>query len=101
MTLFLYTTKRTLEISDVYVMALSFVIFYMVGRILKGVIKKQNEKIKLVNPRGGELDFSDNRELIQTILVCINDNERYFVKNPQIKRLIFHLVKFKLTNESL
>ena len=107
MTLFLKTPKRILEINDLYIMALSFLIFFAVGKIFKAVIKKQkrnNTKTRnIVNPRGGNLglEFSDDTELAHTILTCISDNERYLVKDPKLTKAIFALVKAKIKNESL
>lgn len=90
MTLFITTQKRILEINDAYVMALSFLIFFAVGKIVKGVVEKQKRKntknLSVANPRGGSLniglEFSDDTELAQTILACIADNEGYLVKDP-------------------
>ena len=57
----------------------------------------------MANPRGGNigLGFSDNTELAHTILTCIADNERYLVKDPEIIKMVFDLVKAKIKNESL
>ena len=41
MTLFVKTLKQTLEIRDIYVMVISFLIFFAVSKILKSIIKKQ------------------------------------------------------------
>ena len=107
MTLFIRTQKRILEISDAYVMALSFLIFFVVGRIVKAVVEKQKRKnagnVHMANPRGGsiELEFSDDTELAHTILTCIAENERYLVKDPEIIKMVFGLVKAKIKNESL
>ena len=104
MTLFIRTPKRILEISDAYIMALSFLIFFAAGKILKAVIEKQERKnINLANPRGGSIgvEFSDDTELVNTILSCIADNERYLVKDPKLTKIVFALVKAKIKNESL
>ena len=107
MTLFIKTPKRLLEINDLYVMVLSFLIFFAVGKIVKGVIEKLERKnaknINMPNPRGGiiGLEFSDDTELAFTILSCIADNERYLVKDPEIIKVVFALVKSKIKNESL
>ena len=105
MTLFITTHKRTLEISDAYIMALTFMISFGVGKIFKAVIEKQKRKnpntINLVNPGGGALEFSDDAELGHTILTCITDNERYLVKDPKIINIVFALVKAKIKKESL
>ena len=107
MTLFIQTQKRVLEISDAYVMALSFLIFFAVGKIVKAVVEKLKRKkaknVNMVNPRGGNigLEFSDDTELAHIILTCIADNERYLVKDPEIINMIFDLVKAKIKNESL
>ena len=57
MTLFIRTQKRVLEISDAYVMALSFLIFFAVGKIVKAVFvekqkRKNTENVNMANPRG-------------------------------------------------
>lgn len=105
MTLFIATPTRRYEISDAYVMVLSFLIFYAVGIIVKAVIEKQKRKNakNIPNPRGGSigLEIADDTELGLTILSCISDNERYLVKNLKIIKLIFGLVKAKIKNESL
>jgi hypothetical protein len=107
MTLFIKTPKRILEISDVYIMALSFLIFFAVGKIFKAVIEKQKQNntknINIANPRGGNLglEFSDDTELAHTILACIADNERYLVKDPELTKIVFALVKAKIKKESL
>ena len=107
MTLFIKTPKRLLEINDFYVMVLSFLIFFAVGKIVKGVIDKLERKnaknINMPNPRGGNigLEFSDDTELAFTILSCIADNERYLVKDPEIIEVVFALVKAKIKKESL
>jgi hypothetical protein len=107
MTLFIRTARREFQISDLYVMALSFCIFFAVGLIVKSVLEKQQRKksknIQIPNPRGGsiEVKISDETELALTILSCIADNERYLVKDPEVRKVIFGLVKEKLKNESL
>ena len=107
MTLFITTPKRTLEIDDIYVMALSFLIFFAVGKVVKAVIKKLEQKntknVNVANPRGGEFSvtFTDDNELAQTILSCIADNERYLVKDQDLINIVFNLAKAKITNESL
>lgn len=107
MTLFIKTPKRILEISDVYIMALSFLISFAVGKIFKAVIEKQKQNntknINIANPRGGNLglEFSDDTELAHTILTCIADNERYLVKDPELTKIVFALVKAKIKKESL
>ena len=88
-------------------MALNFLIFFAVGKIVKAVIEKQkrtdNENINIANPRGGNigLEFSDDTELAYTILACIADNESYLVKNSELINLIFGLVKAKIKKEYL
>ena len=86
-------------------MALTFLIFFAVGKIVKEVIAKQLEKRSnpktMVNPRGGGIELSDDTELGLTILSCIANNERYLVKDPELIKIIFRLVKAKIKNESL
>lgn len=105
MTLFVSMPGRRYEISDAYVMVLTFIIFFSVTKIVKEVIKKRGnpKELQIQNPRGGgiELQLSDDNELAFTILSCIADNEQYLVKSPKIKEWVFHLVKEKIKNESL
>lgn len=103
MTLFIRTPRRIFEISDAYVMALTFLIFFAVGKIFKAVVEKQKRKNTKKNPTGGirGLEFSDETELGYTILACIADNERYLVKDPEIIKIVFALVKAKIKKESL
>ena len=111
MALFITTPKRVLKINDAYIMALSFLIFFAVGRIFKAVIKSVIEKQKknnpknvdIPNPRGGNFgfDLTDDSELAHTILTCIADNERYLVKDPELTKIIFALVKVKVENQSV
>jgi len=96
---------RRYEISDVYVMVLTFLIFFSVTKIVKEVIQKRGnaKELKIQNPRGGaiEVQLSDDNELAFTILTCIADNEQYLVKNPRLIEWVFGLVKAKIKNESL
>ena len=105
MTLFVATPKRVLAINDAYIIVLTFLISFAVGKIVKAVIEKQKQqnRINMANPRGGNIGFevSDDTELAQTILTCIADNERYLVKDPKLTQMIFTLVKAKIKNESL
>ncbi len=113
MTLFIETPKRIYEISDIYVMALTFILFFAVTKITKAVVEKQIQKrknrrenrknVNMFNPRGGAvgIELSDDTELAHTILACIADNERYLVKDPQIIKIVFALVKPKIKEESL
>jgi hypothetical protein len=109
MTLFITTPKRVLQINDAYIMALSFLILFFVGKIFKAVVENQKRKntknVTMANPRGGNinigLEFSDDTELANAILACIADNERYLVKNPEITKIVFALVKAKIKKESL
>lgn len=97
------------EISDAYVMGLAFILSFIVTKVLKDVVQKiidrNGKKITMANPRGGALDIDveiwDKTELANIILECINDNEDYLVINPQIKKLVFSLVKAKLKDQSL
>ena len=107
MTLFIRMPRREYIISDFYVMALSFCIFFAVGKIVKSVLEKQHHQnsknIQIPNPKGGAigLEVSDDTKLAWTILSSIADNERYLVKDPEVKKVIFGLVKEKLKNQSL
>jgi hypothetical protein len=108
MTLFVHMPRRRYEVSDAYIMALTFIIFFSVTKIVMYFFKKNqhhnsNQETKIHNPRGGtkEIKISDDNELSSAILSCIANDESYIVKNQQIKNLIFHLAKEKLTQESL
>lgn len=108
MTLFIQTPRRVFEISDLYLMALSFLITYSVTTIALSVVRKQIEKrqnkpINIPNPTGGTLGLklSDDTDLAYTILSCISDNERYLVKDPELTKIVFGLVKTKVKNQSL
>ena len=101
MTLFIRMPRRQYEISDLYVMALSFCLFFAVARIVKSVVKKQ--QIQMPNPKGGAigLQVSNDKELGTLILSCIADDEIYSVKNERVLKAIFDLVQAKIKNESL
>ena len=109
MTLFVQTKNRLFEIDDAYVMALVYILTYVIVRIVKKAVLKyrenQKRKVDIPNPTGGinlELDTSDyDSDLANSILTCIADNERYLVQNPTIRKLIFNLVGAKIKNESL
>ena len=109
MTLFIRMPRRQYEISDLYIMALSFCIFFAVGKIVKSVVEKQQRQrekskhIQMPNPKGGAIGFqvSDDTELGGLILSCIADNEAYLVKDERIIKVIFSLVKAKIKDESL
>lgn len=105
MTLFVTVPNRRFEISDAYIMALGFIISFLVVKGTKKTIEKLKErkKIMMANPRGGSVDFrlKDENELGQIILTCINDDKQYLVLNDDIKTLIFKLVKVNMTNQSL
>jgi hypothetical protein len=61
MTLFIKTPRRQYEISDFYVMALTFCIFFSVTKIIKSVVEKQQRQIEkskgvqIPNLRGGAI----------------------------------------------
>lgn len=84
-------------------------IFFAVGRIVKAVVEKQElrntKNMRIANPRGRNInigfEFSDDTKLVQTILVCIADNKRYFIKDPEIIKVVFVLIKVKIKKESL
>ena len=108
MTLFITTKNRLYEINDFYVMVLSFLIFFAVGKIFKAVVEKlktTKKNVNLANPRGGNINFGvkvhDDEELAYTILTCIADNQRYLVKDPEITKMVFSLVKAKIENQYL
>ena len=106
MTLFIKTPGRSYEISDIYIIALTFLVIFYITKVVKQVIEKNennnNKKIKTYNPHGDstKIKLSDDNELAFTILSCINDNEQYLAKSPKMKKLIFSLIKKKLKNES-
>lgn len=104
--------RRVYEVNDFYAMALTMIIFFAVGRIIKAAIKNQEAKNQeqvttLPNPRGGGVlevlsgDEKFDPELMTIMLSCINENESYLVENQAIKELIFRLVKANIQTESL
>lgn len=108
MTLFIVRKNRSWEVNKAYVMALTFIIFFAVDKIFKAVIKNQIKKnkknIEIVDARGGGgslIEFNNNQELAEAILVCIEDNKSYLVNDPDIIKLIFALVKAKIKKESI
>lgn len=109
MTLFLNTPSRKYEISDAYIMGLSFLIGILLAKVTKRLIEKQIEKqkhaVKMPNPRGGggiiDLEDSDDTELANVILSCIDDEKNYIVINQKLKEILFNLVKAKLKEESV
>lgn len=105
MTLFLQTPTRKICINEAYVVAVTFIIFYWVGKIIKRVIEKKLKTDLSIIPdtRGGgfSVEFNDEHELGMIILSCIKDNEKYMVNNNRLKQVIFSLVKEKIQNESL
>jgi len=103
MTLFIITPRRTLEISDAYVMVLAFLISAAIGKVIRAVVKKQLQKRNktIPNPRGGGLEFVSETELAYTILSCIRDSESVLVKDPRIIKLVFNIVKAKVKNQAL
>lgn len=107
MPLFVSMPRRRYEINHAYLMALSFLIFFAVGKTVKAVFDKQKRKnawnITIPNPRGRNIGLKifDYNKLAITILYYIADNERYLVKDPKIIKLIFGLVKAKIKEEFL
>lgn len=103
MTLLIITPKWQLEINDAYLVALTFIIFYAVGSIIRKVIEKlaRTEKIKIANPKGGAFHYTDENELASVILACIANNELYIVRDARIIDLVFTLVKQNIKNQSL
>lgn len=98
MTLFIHRPQRSYEISDAYVMALTFIITSLVTKISIQVFNKLTKKEKPLDLNeviGGDLkiEFSDETELGLTILACIENNQNYLVLDPKIKKLIYNLVK--------
>ena len=80
---------RRLEIREVYVMTLTFLIFFTVGRISKSVIAKHRhqkltkKQVQIPNPKGGDLEFhvSEDASLRTLILESIANNKTYLVKD--------------------
>ena len=120
MTLFIKTPRdKVFEISEVYVMALTFIIFYSLGRISRELIKKQiesynrnkknynrNKTIKIANPRGGtdiiEIRVPNNNEKLRDlVLSCISNNERYSIKSEKITKLIYKLLGSEFKDETI
>ena len=131
MTLFVQRHNRTFEISDAYVMAFSFCLFYVFGRILKQfirrqILKEQKElqkkkqptrkfnfnkrrekskiKVNFPNPDGGDdfpIEFNSNRAFADAILGCIADDSSMLVRDPDMKKFIFEMVKSYIQNEAI
>lgn len=99
------------EISDLYVMALTFGISFAVTRIVKSVVEKQlsqienskSKHVQIANLKGGasELPFFDEAEIGACILASIADDKNYGVKDPKVISVIFNLTKTKLKDTSL
>jgi hypothetical protein len=107
MTLFLETPGKRYEISEIYLLVLTFVLVYFSTRVFMKVLKKhphkENQKgFKLYHTRGGDLlSYFGENELAKAIVTCISDDEQYVVKDMRMKTLIFDLVKRKLKKESI
>ena len=106
MSLYIITPRRTFEIDEIYPTIMVFLIGVAIGKILKSVLKRLHRRYrisKIANPNGGgfNLELFDDDEIVQTILICIQDNNRYLVKDPQVRNAIFALVKAKIKNQSL
>lgn len=90
-------------------MALTFLTFFAIGRIIRALVKKQIEKnrknINSANSKRAsksiELQFFDDTELAYTILTCIANNEHSLLKYPKLAKIIFSLIKDKMKEESL
>ena len=88
-------------------MGLTFLVFFAIGIIFRVLIEKKiqnnTKNINIANPTGKNLvlEFSNDTQLTSTILTCIADNERYLVKDPEIIKIVFALIKAKIKEESL
>lgn len=84
-----------MEISDFYIMALSFLLFFAVGKIFKAVLEKQEQNnikdIHIANLSGENLglEFSDDTELAHTILACTAGNTSCLVKDSELTKVAF------------
>ena len=117
MTLFIHLPKLfnrqiSYEISDVYIMALTFIVSFYATRLTRQVIEKKlsenssQKETHVFNRRGGfDLALSDyftnNNEIVEAILVCVNDDNNYQVLHPRIKKLIFMITGSNIQTESL
>lgn len=107
MTLFVSYKNRTFEISDFYLMVLTFIITYWVTKSVKDILKRHFSKesqntVQVPNVVGGGFPvLVDDTEIAMTILTCISDQGSYLVKDPKVIQIIFGLTKEKLKNESL
>lgn len=108
MTLFVtISSNKKYIISDVYPMIIVFILFFSIGRITKSVLKKlklkNNKRVNLVNPVGGDLQigFSDESEISDLILECIADDQIYKFVDSKMIKTIYDGVKVKISSESL
>ena len=118
----IFNKKISYEISDIYVMAVTFIITYYATKLLQDAyvriknkrdLRKQRSKM-LINSNiiAGGLNeelyevivdatpVNDN-ELFNAVLECIRDKEIYRVLNERLKRIIFTKVGAIIREESI
>ena len=118
----IFNRKISYEISDIYIMAVTFLITYYATKLLQDAylrlknkrdVRKQRAKM-LINSNilaGGlneelydaivdSVPVNDN-DLYKAVLECIRDNEMYRVLNERLKRLVFARVGAIIRDESI
>ena len=111
MTLFIQVSqKRGLIFNDAYVMALTFIVCFLVARISKEMITKKikqaqerKKRKSLTHIKGGSLtlDATDQKDLAELILSYVKDFGVYKLKDPRMINLIFNLVQANVERESI
>jgi len=99
----LFVNYRTYEISDFYIMIITFYVTNVWRKIVTEYLSKQSEEIvKIKDPRGGGIPkLIEDSELGMAILTCSSDEWTYFVKNLPLRKIIFELAKEKIKTDSL
>lgn len=104
----IFKRQISYEISDVYVMAFTFIVSFYITKLTKDVIRERLSKNSskntsmIFNPRG-RLDqsdlFTNDNEIVEAILYCVRDDYNYRVLNPRIVSLVFRMSGQKLKGE--
>jgi hypothetical protein len=110
----IFNREISYQISDVYVMAATFIIVFYSTKLTKDVICKkllQQQKTSkdlskntsiIFNPRGGRDQsslFSNDNEIVEAILYCVRDDHNYRVLDPRIVSLVFRMSGQKLKGQ--
>lgn len=111
MTLFLVRPKRTIEMSDAYLMGLVFIVSFILVTVLKKATKRlivakndpKNKHLKKAIETKGGASWEDivNYGLEEIILGCVDEETTYLVKDRLLARIISTLVKVKLRNNTI